>query len=414
MSLTFNGLASAGDIYYVDDLKLEKITAPTVVSAPTFTPPSGTYTTAQSVSLSTATVGAVIHYTTDNATPTESSPVYSSPLTIYSTTTIKAGAWKTGLTSSSISTAVYTITDPDTTSPVISAVSSSGLTSSNATITWTTDEASDSQVEYGTTTSYGSSTPVNTSMVTSHSQLLVSLASSTLYHYRVKSKDSSGNLATSPDNTFTTLAYVPSANLLTNPGFESGTSSWLFFTNGTGSYTAVSPGFSGNNAAKIILSTLGTNMQLYKTGFTLEPNTSYRFSISAYSSTGHDAAINIFKNVSPYTNYGLSFTPDLTTSWQTFTKDFTTSGFSGNASDTRFSLTFNGPAQAGDIYYLDDLKLEKVTASPADLNSDGHVNSVDFGMLMSAWNFTSKPKADINQDGFVNSQDLGMMMSKWG
>ncbi|MFA6097658.1 MAG: LamG-like jellyroll fold domain-containing protein [Candidatus Paceibacterota bacterium] len=52
--------------------------------------------------------------------------------------------------------------------------------------------------------------------------------------------------------------------------------------------------------------------------------------------------------------------------------------------------------------------------STADLNSDGHVNSVDFGIMMSFWNYTSKPKADLNQDGFVNSQDLGMLMSQWG
>ncbi|MFA6097659.1 MAG: LamG-like jellyroll fold domain-containing protein [Candidatus Paceibacterota bacterium] len=49
-----------------------------------------------------------------------------------------------------------------------------------------------------------------------------------------------------------------------------------------------------------------------------------------------------------------------------------------------------------------------------DLNSDSIVNSVDFGIMMSFWTYTNKPKADLNQDGFVNSQDLGMLMSKWG
>ncbi len=50
----------------------------------------------------------------------------------------------------------------------------------------------------------------------------------------------------------------------------------------------------------------------------------------------------------------------------------------------------------------------------ADLNSDGLINSVDFGILMSNWSSTAKPKADINQDGIVNSADLGIMMSDWG
>ncbi|MFA6097657.1 MAG: DUF2961 domain-containing protein [Candidatus Paceibacterota bacterium] len=204
-------------------------------------------------------------------------------------------------------------------------------------------------------------------------------------------------------------------NLILNFSFESGTSPWTFYTNGTGTFTSSPPASTGLKAAKIFLSTLGTNMQLYQSGISLEPNTSYRLTFSAYSSTGHDFKVNLFKDISPYTNYGLaSYTPNLTSSWQVFTKDFTTSGFSGNVSDTRFQVYFPGLASAGDIYYLDDLKLEKVISSPADLNSDSIVNSVDFGIMMSFWTYTNKPKADLNQDGFVNSQDLGMLMSKWG
>ncbi|MBI3603924.1 MAG: fibronectin type III domain-containing protein [Nitrospirae bacterium] len=94
----------------------------------------------------------------------------------------------------------------DTTPPTISAVTAGSLTNSGATITWTTNEAADTQVEYGTTTSYGSSTPLVTTLVTSHSQTLSGLAASTLYHYRVRSKDAAGNLATSADAMFTTSA----------------------------------------------------------------------------------------------------------------------------------------------------------------------------------------------------------------
>ena len=43
-------------------------------------------------------------------------------------------------------------------------------------------------------------------MVTSHSASLSGLAANTLYHYRVKSRDAAGNLATSGDFTFTTAA----------------------------------------------------------------------------------------------------------------------------------------------------------------------------------------------------------------
>jgi myo-inositol-hexaphosphate 3-phosphohydrolase len=94
----------------------------------------------------------------------------------------------------------------DTTPPVISGVASSSITSSSATIQWTTNEPADTQVEYGTTTAYGYSTTLQTSLVTSHGATLSGLTASTLYHYRAKSRDAAGNLAVSPDFTFTTSA----------------------------------------------------------------------------------------------------------------------------------------------------------------------------------------------------------------
>ena len=102
---------------------------------------------------------------------------------------------------------------PDTTPPVISAVGSGGVTSGGATITWTTNEASDTQVEYGTSVSYGSSSTLNGVLVTSHSMALSGLQPSTLYHYRVKSRDGALNLATSGDFTFTTTAAAATSTV---------------------------------------------------------------------------------------------------------------------------------------------------------------------------------------------------------
>ncbi|MBI1866282.1 MAG: hypothetical protein HYS02_00755 [Candidatus Staskawiczbacteria bacterium] len=96
----------------------------------------------------------------------------------------------------------------DTAPPDISAIASSSITNSDAMITWTTNEASDTQVEYGTTAAYGSSTALNASMATSHSQPLSGLTANTLHHYRVKSRDSAGNLAASGDSTFTTTTLI--------------------------------------------------------------------------------------------------------------------------------------------------------------------------------------------------------------
>ena len=79
------------------------------VATPTFSPAGGTYSTAQSVTISCATSGATIRYTTDGSTPTSSSTVYSGPITVSKTTTIKAYATASGMTDSAVATATYTI-----------------------------------------------------------------------------------------------------------------------------------------------------------------------------------------------------------------------------------------------------------------------------------------------------------------
>jgi hypothetical protein len=98
-----------------------------------------------------------------------------------------------------------TLAAPDITPPVISSIAEGSVTSTSVSISWKTDEGATSQVEYGTTMSYGSTSALNSTLVTSHSRSLSGLTSSTTYHYRVISSDAAGNLATSADNTFTTL-----------------------------------------------------------------------------------------------------------------------------------------------------------------------------------------------------------------
>jgi hypothetical protein len=78
------------------------------------------------------------------------------------------------------------------------------ITASGAAITWTTDKPSDSQVEYGPTTSYGRRAVLDPSLVTAHVVTLSGLAAGTPYHYRVKSKDVAANMAVSLDFAFTT------------------------------------------------------------------------------------------------------------------------------------------------------------------------------------------------------------------
>lgn len=81
---------------------------PTTVSTPTFSLAGGTYTTEQTVTISCATSGATIYYTTNGSKPSTSSTMYNGAITISETTTLKAIAIKDG-TESSVAEATYTI-----------------------------------------------------------------------------------------------------------------------------------------------------------------------------------------------------------------------------------------------------------------------------------------------------------------
>ncbi len=92
----------------------------------------------------------------------------------------------------------------DTVAPVISSVTASNIMKTSAKITWTTNESSDSQVEYGLTSSFGKQTTLNLFQTTSHTENLSGLSSNKTYYYRVKSKDANGNLAVGSTKTFKT------------------------------------------------------------------------------------------------------------------------------------------------------------------------------------------------------------------
>jgi parallel beta-helix repeat protein len=92
----------------------------------------------------------------------------------------------------------------DNISPVIYDLDTSNLTKNSITISWTTDEISDSQLEYGPTNDYGSLI-INPGLKTDHSLNIEGLSENTLYHFRVISNDKSGNFAVSDDYSFTTI-----------------------------------------------------------------------------------------------------------------------------------------------------------------------------------------------------------------
>jgi DNA-binding beta-propeller fold protein YncE len=177
----------------------------------------------------------------------------------------------------------------DVTAPSISSVAVSGITASGATITWLTNEISDSAVLYGAGYAQKQGSPT---FSTSHSVTMTGLLPGTEYNIKVQSRDSRANLATDDNggfgHTFTTLdvaAPVISARSVSNIGQSGATITWTTDIAGDSrvlygdsfEYIAGSPD-------------TGTSHSVALTG--LLPSTTYKYklqSVSADSVVGEDS-----------------------------------------------------------------------------------------------------------------------------
>jgi hypothetical protein len=220
----FTAWTEVGGVWYPGAV-LSFTTASSAPVVSSISPTSGTTTGATSVTITgTGFTGAsAVNF---GPTPAASFTVNSdTSITALSPATTTAGVadvtvTTTGGTSATSSADQFTYVAPTTATPVISNVQSNVTGTSTATITWTTDIPSIGNVSYGTTTSYGSSSPMEVLATTTHSVNLSGLSEGTLYHYRV-----SAGTATSSDRTFvtsstsaTTPLAVTSVDAVTSSG----------------------------------------------------------------------------------------------------------------------------------------------------------------------------------------------------
>src|SRR5437764_5171336 len=125
----------------------------------------------------------------------------------------------------------------------ITNVQAISTTTTGAQVSWTTNVAANSVVNYGTTTSYGSSTPVDSTMVTHHAVAISGLAAGTTYYYQVQSTDSKSNNGKSGGHKFATASVSISGTITPTQGGSaatvtlSGTASASTTTNSSGAYT---------------------------------------------------------------------------------------------------------------------------------------------------------------------------------
>ena len=341
------------------------IIPPGLLTAPGVQPPTGaslaaggkkfeTATTTQVIVTSTLAVATTT--TSSIATTTPSGTIPATPATPATQTSQPATPATPAVPATTTTTST---TSSDTILPTISGVGATNVTSSSATIAWTTNKPTDSQVEYGLTGAYGSITTLDTSLVTSHSAQLSQLTANATYYYRIKSKDAAGNLATWTQWVTTSLATTTTTTTTSSDTTSPSVPTNLVATVISSSQINLSWSASTDN-------TEVTGYKVYRDGslFTssvLSPysnvsliaGTSYSYTVVAY-----DAAGNVSAQSSPVSVSTLSQTASTTV---TSTATTTTSSapnnsvlaiirlFPGQYDNTKYSLSLSDPDGIGDL-----------------------------------------------------------------
>ena len=249
-----------------------------------------------------------------------------------------------------------TITIVDKQPIEISQVAVSSVSYNSATVTWKTNRLATSQVEYGTTTAYGSETPLDETLVTEHQITLGSLTPDTTYHFRVKSTaPDAPREAVSEDYEFTTSGK-PSRVLNIKLQME---------------------GKKGNqNNYPVRIFARDTSWQVI---FTPNANGSYPLPLDDFP---EDTTGRVDFLLKGYQHLQVKRTVEIKKEEFGFPADF-------------------GILPAGDIGPIE--------------NPDNYVNVMDYSVLVSEWNLeTSRVSiADFNSDNFVNSLDYSIMVGNF-
>jgi hypothetical protein len=180
--------------------------------------------------------------------------------------------------------------------PKVIGVSARAVTDHRATISWTTTQLSDTQIDYGPTPAYGLSTRLKHARTARHLQMLTALTPGTTYHYRVTSCNDRG-AATSADLTFTTAGPpVVSGVTVSSVTRNSATISWTTDQRGT-SQVEYGTGAGYGHAAfdRALVTTHGLVLQGLKAGTTYH----YRVRSTAASGLRTTSGEGVFTTLAP-------------------------------------------------------------------------------------------------------------------
>jgi len=218
-----------------------------VAASPTFSPGSGTYSAVQTVSIADATSGAVIYYTTNGATPTTSSTVYHSAVSVSAPETINAIAVASGFTNSPVASATYSF--GPTAVPIITLATGVYVMPTSTTITDATSGAAIlwCYIASGTctpATSYTASSSIYIDPTTTETICANASASAHAQSSTTCSTYTSGTATATPAITLATGTYVMPTSTTITDSTSGATILWCYIASGTctpaTSYTASS------------------------------------------------------------------------------------------------------------------------------------------------------------------------------
>jgi len=166
-----------------------------IVATPVITPTTGNYSSAQTVTITEGTVGATIRYTTDGSTPTVTTGmVYVATFTVSATSTVKAIAYKSGMTNSDVATSIITIQTGTLNPPT--GLNANSVTSNSVSLSWSPVAGGTGYNVYRSFANSGTYIKVNASPVATTSYTNTGLDTAT-YYYKVTTVNASGESALS-------------------------------------------------------------------------------------------------------------------------------------------------------------------------------------------------------------------------
>ncbi len=179
----------------------------------------------------------------------------------------------------------------DTTAPTISSIATT-TSDNSANVTWVTNENANSQIVYGTSSNYGTTTTLDSTFTTQHLVTLSGLSSSTAYHFKIYSTDKNSNTGASSDQTLSTSATPDTtAPVISSVATSSVTLTGVTITWSTnevgssiveyGTTTSSYPNLAGSNTDSV------TSHSVSLTG--LSGNTTYYFRVRSADSAGNSA-----------------------------------------------------------------------------------------------------------------------------